>query len=215
MSRSATSVQPQFEPGNLCPLKGEQRTVYKQKRSRHSWALTKSLHLFQMWCFSVTVTHSHVFWISSFQLQPIFFFFLFVFSPWFINHLSVHSIKKNTDLTHVRYFNKSSRLQNIHQRPSDRQPEDLCTSDWCGWWRGRRKTDRGEWDSSPMNDRLQVFGFASQRLRRPLCLLVWSTQAAPFGHDRKKKKKSEGGGRCLTKSEGARSSLQDRPSHCC
>lgn len=108
---------------------------------------------------------------------------------WFINHLSVHSIKKNTDLTHVQYLNKSSRLQNIQQKPSDRQTEELCTSDWCGWRRGRRKTDRGEWHSSQMNDRLQMFGFARQRLHWLLCLLVWSTQAATFGHDRKKMKR--------------------------
>lgn len=72
---------------------------------------------------------------------------------------------------------------------TDRQTEDLCTSDWCEWWRGRRKTDRGEWDNNQMNDRLQVFGFARQRLHWLLCLLVWSTQAATFGHDRKKNEK--------------------------
>lgn len=141
--------------------------------------------------------------------------FLAVSFPQSINHLSVHSIKKNKDLTHLRYLNKSFRLQNTQRRPSDRQTEDLGTSDWWRWWRGRRKMDRGEWDNNQMNDRLQVFGFARQRLHWLLCLLVWSTQAAIHGHDRKTKKWKEGGGICLRKSEEARVSVQDNLSHYC
>ena len=60
--------------------------------------------------------------------------------------------------SHVWYLNKSSRLQNIQQRPSDRQK--ICdVDDGQG-----KKTDRGELDNNKMNDRLQVFGFARQHL---------------------------------------------------
>lgn len=100
------------------------------------------------------------------------------------------------------------------QRPSDRQTEDLCTSDWWGWWRGRRKMDRGEWDNNQMNDRLQVFGFARQRLYWLPCLLVWSTQAATFGPDRKKKMKRRQR-KMFDKEWGSKGFSSGSSLHCC
>lgn len=65
---------------------------------------------------------------------------------------------------------------------TDRQMDAFSTSDRCEWWRDRGETDGG--DNNQLNDRLQVFGFARQRLHWLFCLLVWGRPAATFSHDR-------------------------------
>lgn len=173
----------------------------------------KSLHLFQMYHFSVIVdTFSHslnLFLSIPGKLFLVVFFSLVYKSPQCSLHQTQH--RSHTFAVRQQILQAAERSAEAFWQ-TDRQRICVHQADVDWWWRGRRKTDRGKGDNNQMNDRLQVFGFARQRLHWLLCLLVWSRQAAAFSHDRKKMKRRE---RKMFEKEWGSKSFSSRSSHCC